>query len=58
MDFVQKQLVHEHVEQIVVAGLQTLSTLIENYLPIEVIAEKEKALFEILVNLLQKEGMN
>jgi hypothetical protein len=35
-----------------------LSTLIENYLPIQVVAEKEKALFDVLLQLLQKEGMN
>jgi len=57
MEFVQKQLVHEDVEQIVAAGLLTLTTLIGNYLPIDVIAEKEHALFDILVSLLQKEGM-
>lgn len=39
------------------AGLLTLTTLIGNYLPIDVIAEKEHALFDILVSLLQKEGM-
>lgn len=49
MDFVQKQLVHETVEQIITVGLMTLSTLIFEYLPIDVAAEKEHALFDILV---------
>jgi hypothetical protein len=57
MEFVQKQLVHESVEQIVAAGLLTLTALIDSYLPIDVASEKEQALFDILVALLQKEGM-
>lgn len=35
----------------------TLSTLVDNYLPVEVTAAKQHALFDILVSLLQKEGM-
>jgi hypothetical protein len=35
----------------------TLSALIDNYLPVDVSTEKKQALFEILVQLLQKEGL-
>ena len=39
------------------ASTRSLTTLIGNYLPIDVIGEKEHALFDILVSLLQKEGI-
>ena len=56
-EFVQKQLVHESVEQIIENGLMNLGALIENYLPLNVKNEKQQAIFEILVTLLQKEGL-
>lgn len=34
-----------------------LSALIDNYLPVDVSAEKKQSLFDILVQLLQKEGL-
>lgn len=52
MEFVQKQLIHETAEQTIASGLMNLSALINNYLPISVCAEKERALFDIMMTLL------
>ena len=57
MDFLLNQLQHETVEHIITPGIFNLSTLISSFLPIEVCEEKERALFETFVTLLQKEGM-
>ena len=57
MDFVQKQLPNETVEQIIGVGLMNLSTLISNYLPRELVKEKKNVLFETLVILLGREDV-
>ena len=57
MDFVQKQLPNETVEQIIGVGLMNLSTLISNNLPHELVREKKNVLFETLVILLGREDV-
>ena len=38
IDFVEKNLIHESVEQIITLGLMNLSTLISRYIPTSLIA--------------------
>ena len=57
-EFVQKQLPAETVEQILQVSLMNLKALISAYLPLEVVGEKKDALFNTLLTLLQKDGVN
>lgn len=56
IEFVRKNLPSETVEQIVSVGLMNLSTLVSNYIPQELVKETQKALFDTLVLLLNREG--
>ena len=58
IEFVEKQLPTETVEQILTVALANLKGLIAYYVPLELVAEKKDVLFNTLVNLLQKEGVN
>ena len=58
IDFVEKQLPHETVEQIITLGIANLKGLIAYYVPIELVADKKNVLFNTLVSLLGKEGVN
>jgi hypothetical protein len=52
MDFVQKQLPHETVEQIIAVGLMNLRGLIAYYIPQELVPAKQLIMFETLISLL------
>jgi len=58
IEFIQKQLPHENVEQIMAGGLTNLKGLIAYYIPSSLVQEKKDALFETLVTLLAREGVN
>lgn len=57
MEFVQRNLPNETVEQITSVGLMNLRVLISSYIPVELVKEKKDALFETLLTLLSKEGI-
>ena len=58
IEFVEKQLPTETVEQILSVCLANLKGLIAYYVPLELVAEKKDVLFNTLVTLLSKEGVN
>ena len=58
IEFVQKQLPAETVEQILQVSLMNLKALISAYVPLDIVEEKKDALFNLLLTLLQKEGVN
>ena len=53
IDFVEKNLIHESVEQIITLGLMNLSTLISRYIPTSLIAENKNKIFRTLLHLIQ-----
>ena len=53
IDFVEKNLIHESVEQIITLGLMNLSTLISRYIPTSLIAENKNKIFKTLLHLIQ-----
>ena len=57
MDFIEKNLPNENVDQIISVGLMHLRVLISAYIPLEMVSEKKDVLFETLVTLLGKEGV-
>jgi len=57
VDFVHKQLPHETVEQIIAFALMNLRVLIGSYIPLELVQQKKDVMFETLVTLLGKEGI-
>jgi len=56
-NFVVKQLPHETVEQIIAVALMNLGGLINNYIPEHMIPEKKQIMFDLLVDLLAREGI-
>ena len=58
IDFVQNQLPHETVDQIISVGIMNLRVLIARYIPNELVSEKRDILFETMVTLLGKEGVS
>ena len=58
IEFMQKQLPAETVEQILQVSLMNLKALIAAYVPLDVVGEKKDALFNTLLTLLQKDGVN
>lgn len=52
LDFVLKQIPYERVDQIIQVALMNLSALVAYYIPTQFVAEKRKAMFETLLNLL------
>ena len=56
IEFVRKNLPSESVEQIVSVGLLNLSALVSRYIPQELVKQNQKALYETLVLLLNKDG--
>ncbi len=57
-NFVNKQLAHETVEQIISTGLMNLSALIFYYLPEEQVLDRQKQIFETLMALLSTPGLD
>ena len=55
LDFVLKQIPFERVDQIIQVALMNLSALVAYYIPTQFVAEKKKAMFETLLNLLVSE---
>ena len=58
IEFVEKQLPSETVEQIITVGIANLKGLISYYVPLELVPEKKDILFNTLVTLLSKDGVN
>ena len=58
IDFIEKQLPHETIENIITVSLANLKGLIAYYVPLELVAEKKDVLFNTLTTLLEKEGVN
>jgi len=56
-NFIVKQLPLETSEQITSVALMNLGVLISAYIPEDLIAEKKKVMFDLLVTLLAKEGL-
>ena len=56
MDFVEKQLPNEGVEQTVVECLMNLRVCVARFIPTELTRDKKNMLFDTLVTLLAKEG--
>mmetsp|Transcript_16240 Transcript_16240/g.15625 ORF Transcript_16240/g.15625 Transcript_16240/m.15625 type:complete len:120 (+) Transcript_16240:1902-2261(+) len=56
-NFVVKQLPHETIEQIIAVALMNLGGLINYYIPEDQIPEKKRIMFELLVTLLSREGL-
>lgn len=54
MSFVEKNLASETVEQIISVVLMTLSGLISNYTPIQMVSESKQRIFNTLMKMLSK----
>lgn len=55
LEFAQKQLAFETVEQIIVLGLLNLRLLFTNYLPLSLVCHRKDAIFATLLNMLVNE---
>lgn len=54
INFIVNQLPHEPEERILMTGLMQLRALINNYLPVELVAEKKAALFDAIYGVILK----
>jgi len=54
IDFIVNQLPNEPEERILMTGLMQLRALINQYLPVELVAEKKAALFDAIYGVLLK----
>lgn len=58
IEFVQRQLPHETVDQTLAVALMNLRVLISSYIPVELSSEKSNVMFDTLVALLSREGIS
>ena len=54
LEFIERLLAYETVEQIIVVCLMNLRTLFKNYLPLDIVHQKKDEMFNILLDMLKK----